>query len=84
MACIALPIPQIPTPPFEFSFTPPVPQIPSLNINLCCKLPPVDLPIPPIPVPTLLLSSGLLETLKEAIAQVNSYLNTLPLECPLE
>lgn len=85
MACIALPpitIPDI----SPLSFTPPIPDIPEIPglPNLCCKLPPIPIQIPPIPIPTLVLSTTIMETLQEAVDQMLAYINSLPLDCPLE
>lgn len=84
MACVPLPTPPgVPeAPPFDLE-PPAVPDPPGLP-DLCCKLPPVPVPLPPVPIPPLLLNPAVIATLRASIDQVLAYLNTRPLTCPLE
>lgn len=84
MACIPVPtaaIPELPAPlSVALPSTPAVPGIP----GLCCKLPPVLNPIPPIPLGSLVLNSAIVEALNVYIDQVRAYVNALPFKCPVE
>lgn len=86
MACVKLPTPPIPELPAPLSLKAPIPKpppIPGLP-NFCCKLPPVKIPIPPIPIPALVLNPAVIALLNQHIKTVLSYINSLPLNCPLE
>lgn len=75
VAPIALPSP--------FTFTPPEVSV-DFDIALCCKLPPLPVELPIIPLPTLILNPAVVALLNLAIDKVVSYLNLQPLDCPLE
>lgn len=83
MPCIPLPKAPVPSLPLPFSVKPPVPPIPKLDANLCCKLPPLPIPTPPIKIPSAVMT-GVLPLLQSALAAVNAYLDKLPLKCPRE
>lgn len=82
--CIQGPAVTIPPLPTGFTLTPPVvPSLPGVP-ELCCKLPPVPIQLPPIPIPSLILNSAVMVTMNAYITTALSYINSLPLECPLE
>jgi len=81
--CIELPKVSAPEIPLGLSLAPPSIPGGEVNLELCCKLPPI--PIPPIPIPLDPIAlSTVLEVLADAVAKVNDYINSLPLSCPLE
>lgn len=86
MPCLPLPSVEIPEPPIGLSFA--LPDLPTeFDPNLCCKIPPVKSPVdePPLPpIPGALLNAAVLSAIDKAQAQIDSYLDKLPLECPKE
>lgn len=88
MATRCLQGPQLPTPqlPSTFSLTPPdFPNIGiDINLALCCKLPPIPLHVPKIPIPGLVATLPIIETINAYIKQATDYVASLHLDCPLE
>lgn len=84
MACIALPAVAIPTLPAPLTLTAPVPSLTIPDVSLCCKLPPLPISIPPIPIPSAILNPAVIAALNAFVKQMTSYINALPLSCPLE
>ena len=83
MPCIVLPLPQLPTLPSPLSISLGFPfALP--DFSFCCKLPPLPISIPPLPIPSLILNPGVIATLNGFITAANAYLNALPISCPLE
>lgn len=83
MACLEFPAVTAPTLPEPLSLTLPSVSV-SFDLELCCKLPPIPLQIPPIPLPPIILNSAVIAALNAFIQQAITYINLLPLECPLE
>lgn len=82
--CIQGPAIAIPPLPTGFTISPPVlPTLPGIP-ELCCKLPPIPIQLPPIPIPSLILNSAVIAALNVYIQTALTYINSLPLECPLE
>ena len=79
MACI--PVPPFPTPPLPgFAITaPPLPPFP--GVDLCCKLDPFAIPVPPISF-GVAVPASVLATINAAEEQIETYLSALPLKCP--
>ena len=83
MPCLATPSVTLPTLPAPLTLAPPA--LPDITLpTFCCKLPPIPIQIPPIPIPPLLLNPAIIATLNGYIAVLQSYLQSLPLKCPLE
>ncbi len=81
MACLPLPIPQLPTLPSGFSVEAPgLPEF-SGDIALCCKLVHYNFEFP-ITLGPLVINSTLLIAINAAIDTVQAYLDALPLDCP--
>lgn len=81
MPCIPLPIPTVPSLPSPFTLgitTPPI----HFNPQFCCKIPPI-VNLPPLPI-GITVNPAIIATLNAAIAEVNNYLHSLPLDCPRE
>lgn len=82
--CIQGPAITIPPLPGGFTLAPPaLPVVPGIP-ELCCKLPPVPIVLPPIPIPPIVFNSAIVAALNAYITTALSYINSLPLECPLE
>lgn len=85
MSCITIPKLPLPT-------LPPGITIPGIGIDLgitfavdlCCKIPPVKIPLPPVGISPTILNPGVIATLNAAIQSLQSYLHSIPLKCPLE
>lgn len=81
MPCLPLPIPTIPTLPSPFTLgitTPPF----SFNPQLCCKIPPIaNLPSVSLGIP---ITPAVIGVLNAAIGTINTFLHSLPLDCPRE
>ncbi len=84
MPCLKLPTVTAPTLPAPFTLGLPGLSGLTFDINLCCKLPPVSLPIPPIPLPAVVLNPAVIATLNSAISAVVTYINSLSVPCPIE
>lgn len=84
MSCISLPAVTPPTLPSPLSLTPPSVDPPEFELELCCKLPPIEIPLPPIPLPPLVLNPAVIASLNAYIEQACTYVNSLSLSCPLE
>lgn len=78
---LAAPIPELPAP---LSLALPTIELPTFELGICCKLPPIPNPLPPIPLPTLVLNPAIVAALNAYIAQALSYIRLRPFECPLE
>lgn len=83
MACIKAPLIPIPTLPVGISITPPqLPPLPGIDFTLCCHI-----NIPPIPLPNLpglTLTANLLQPINAILTEVNTFLDQLQINCPLE
>jgi hypothetical protein len=84
MACIDLPVPTLPTLPAPLTIALALPTLDLPDLTYCCKMPPLPVSIPPIPIPSLVLNPAFIATLNAFIQQMNTYLNSIPLNCPLE
>ena len=80
MACIDLPIPTIPTLPSPLSIGITLPPF-AFNLNLCCKILPFSLAIPPIPL-GISLNLPIIAMINEQIAIVQAFLDQLAIPCP--
>lgn len=89
MGCLVLPIPPLPTLPPGIGLGIPIPGPPDLNLpDFCCKSPDINKFIkantPPLPYPYVLLNPAVIATLNGYITAVNTYLRSIPINCPLE
>lgn len=84
MACIELPDVSAPVLPPPLTITPPSLTTPGLDINLCCKMPPISIPSVPLAIPPIILNPAVIATLNAYIASAVDYINSLSLPCPLE
>lgn len=83
--CAKLPIGAMPTLPAPLSLTPTLPAMPTINVpKPCCRLPPIPVPPLPIPIPSLVLIPGVIETLNAYIKSATTYVDLLPVTCPVE
>lgn len=84
MACVILPSVAPPTLGLGLSLLPPALPSVSFNANLCCKILQFSIVPPPIPLPPLVLNAAVLAALGPVFAAINTYLDALPIDCPLE
>ena len=82
--CLKIPTVPAPTLPSPLGITPPDAPSPPTLPEFCCKLPPVSLPLPPIPIPAIILNPAVITALNANIEIVTNYINSLQLECPIE
>ena len=83
MACIALPLPTLPTLSLGLTLGLDIPQF-SFDPILCCKILPFPLVTPPIPLPTFVFNPAVIATINTYIAAINAYHDALSFDCPLE
>jgi len=84
MACIKGPTLPAPTLPAPFTVDPPdLAASLSFDPKLCCKLPPIPPQSVNLPIPGIILDP-IAAALKDAVAQVNAYLDQIQLKCPRE
>ena len=83
MPCLKGPTITVPKLPAPLSFGVSIPGL-SFDLNLCCKLPPISRPIPPIPLPPIVLNPAVIAILNAQIAIVVAFINSLSVVCPLE
>ncbi|MBX3218981.1 MAG: hypothetical protein KF795_00600 [Labilithrix sp.] len=81
--CLAVPLEKAPELKVDVTFIPPVIPGANLNLEFCCKAPPIEIPPIPVPIPPVALTAAT-PFLKNAVAALNEYLNKLQLKCPLE
>lgn len=84
MPCLKGPTITIPTLPAPLSFGVSIDGGFSFAIDLCCKIPPVKIPFPPIPIPAVILNPAVIAILNAQIAIVTALINSLSVPCPLE
>lgn len=81
-ACIPTPKVNIPVGVSGISLDPTLPELPSVEENICCIMPvAIDLNIFP-PLPPLTVNDGLLEPIFEALDQLEDVINQLNINCP--
>lgn len=88
MACVQ--IPAFPPVPDIFPLTlepPPLPPIPSPEIDYCCRLQ-LIIPLPFIPIPSAVLTapgvSAVIVVINETLDTLMTVIDALPLSCPLD
>ncbi len=85
MPCVPIPIPGVPAAGLPLPLTLPIPDPPDLAVPAyCCKLPPLQVDLPPIvlpPIPGLGVIVLAMNVLRKSLL---TYLDGLPNECPLE
>jgi hypothetical protein len=84
MACLDIPIPALPTLGLGLSIEPPALPSFSGDLALCCKILQFTIVLPPIPLPPLVINASTTALMTAATAAIQTYLDLLPLECPLE
>jgi hypothetical protein len=86
MPCLAAPTIPIPALPFPLSLTLPTLATPSLSVTFCCTLtlPQLVLPLPPIGLGFLGAAAVvIIQAVLALIQQVNAFLSSLQIVCPL-
>lgn len=83
MACVPLPKVAAPTLPAPLSIAPSVPTL-SFDPDLCCKVLPFPLATPPVPLPAGTINPAVIAIVTNAMAQIQTYLNSLSIPCPKE
>jgi hypothetical protein len=79
MACIDAPVPPFPTLPTGITLGAGIPT-PSFDIRFCCKL----LEFSPAPIPPIVVTGAVLDTLAALLASLNGYFDLIPFTCPRE
>ena len=84
MPCTPIPKASTPTLPANIRLTPPIPDPPVPNVpgTPCCILPATQKPKIPVPQPPGVMNPAFAATLHAALQTVESYLSSLPLDCP--
>lgn len=82
MACTPMVSPPIIPLPGGVSITPPSPPPLPGDLSMCCKAIHFAVPIPPIPLPTVVV--GLSTAISTFLNGITAYLDSLPLICPKE
>lgn len=54
------------------------------DADLCCKRLSFNLPLPPVPLPPLAVNGAVTALFAAAAKTINSYLDALSVDCPLE
>lgn len=82
--CIAAPTITPPTLGGGLSIAPP--SLPSFSgsVDLCCKRLPFNIPLPPVPLPPLVMNGAVTTIFAAAFATIQTYLDALSVDCPLE
>jgi hypothetical protein len=84
MPCLPLPALPLPSIPAPFSLIPELPKVPSIQLDVCCQAINLGEPNIPIPLPPLVLNTGVIQLMNKGIAVVRAYLDALPIDCPRE
>lgn len=83
MPCIPIPKPGLPSIPDGLTLSVPQPTLPAETIpGACCILPPTPLPALPPLIPAIVLNAGVMAGIKDGLALVEDYFDSLPLDCP--
>ena len=80
--CLDVTLPASPTLGFGLSIAPPEPSAIDFDAELCCKFQ-FEIPLPPIPLPPFAFNAAATLLIKNALAAVQTYIDALPLDCPL-
>lgn len=81
--CTAMTLPPFPTLGLGLSLDIPLPGI-VIDVKLCCKVFQLPLQLPPIQLGVFIDLSIVSDTLNQAIAEINRYLDLIPVICPRE
>lgn len=91
MPCLAAP--KIPAPPgldLLLPALPTIPQIPTIGLNLCCDLPELEINVPGLPISLgtipgiAVILQPVMAVVMAAIDLINTYLDQVQIDCPLE
>lgn len=83
MACLPLPTVPFPELPFPLTLGAAIPSF-EFDPNLCCKLLPFPVVIPPIPLPVGVLNPGVVALVQANLQSMTAYFDALPFKCPRE
>lgn len=82
MACVPVPSAPIPELPAPLSIAPPpLPSLPNIP-NICCKLPPLPVQVPPVDLPVGTLNPAIVAIINANLKLVRDYLDALEIPCP--
>lgn len=88
MPCVSIPVAPMPPSIFPITLTPPETPDPGFAANLCCKILQFEVVTEPLPLPPGTINPATAATitaiLTSAMQTVQTYLDKLPTECPLE
>lgn len=84
MPCVPIPVLPFPVLPAGFSISPPSPYPRPYPPGICCQIFNISSVGPPIPLPSLIVNSTFIAALTVAMKTVQTYIDTIPLNCPKE